>query len=116
MITEITSQNFNEEVLNCDTPVFACFTASTCGTCFALHLVIDDLVKQYEERVKFVMINVEKEPLLATKYNIVPLPAMLVFRGSEPVTRVLGFHVRSALSILLDSVLTGNEKRTERSI
>ena len=112
MITEITSQNFNEEVLNSNTPVFACFTASTCGTCFALHLVLEDLVKQYEERVKFVMINVEKEPLLATKYNILPLPAMLVFRDAEPVIRALGFQVKSALSIMLDSVLTGNEKRT----
>lgn len=112
MITEITSQNFNEEVLNSNTPVFACFTASTCGTCFALHLVLEDMVKQYEERVKFVMINVEKEPLLATKYNILPLPAMLVFRDAEPVIRTLGFQVKSALSIMLDSVLTGNEKRT----
>ena len=112
MIAEITSQNFNEEVLNSDTPVFTCFTASTCGTCFALHLVLEDLVKQYEGRVKFVMINVEKEPLLATKYNILPLPAMLVFRDSEPVTRVLGFQEKRALSILLDSVLTENEKRT----
>jgi len=109
LITEIAGQDFDGEVLNSGVPVFACFTTHQCGSCFALCLVLEDLAKQYEGRIKFVIINVEKEPQLATKYNIIPLPAMLLFRDSEPVMRVLGFQYESSLRDLLDSVIEGSE-------
>ncbi|TEU04702.1 MAG: thioredoxin [Dehalococcoidia bacterium] len=112
MITEVVSQDFDEEVLNSDIPVFACFTTSQCGSCFALCLVVEDLTKQYEGRVKFVRIDVEKEPELAAMYNILPLPAMLVFRDSEPIERVLGFKYKGSLRDLLDSVIAGSEQIT----
>ena len=112
MITEIEGPDFDEEVLNSDIPVFTCFTTSQCGSCFALCLVMDDLAKQYEGRIKFVMINVETEPQLATKYNIIPLPAMLLFRDSEPVNKLLGFQYKGSLRDLLNSVLVGSEQIT----
>jgi thioredoxin 1 len=109
MITEITGQNFDEEVLKSDLPVFACFTNAQCGSCFALCLVIDDLAKEYEGRMKFVRIDVEKQPELATRYDILPLPAVLLFQGSEPVKKLLGFHYKGSVRHLLDSVITGTE-------
>ncbi len=112
MITDIAGPDFDEEVLNSDIPVFACFTTSQCGSCFALCLVMEDLAKEYEGRIKFVMINAEKELQLAAKYNIIPLPAMLLFRDSEPVMRSLGFQYKSSLRDLLDSVLVGSEQIT----
>lgn len=112
MITEIEGHDFDEEVLNSDIPVFACFTNPPCGSCFALCLVMEDLAKQYEGRVKFVRIDVEKESELAAKYNIIPLPAVLIFRDSEPVKKVLGFQYKGSLRDLLDSVLAGSEQIT----
>ena len=111
MITEIEGHDFDEEVLNSDIPVFTCFTTSQCGSCFALCLVMEDLAKQYEGKIKFVMINVETEPQLATKYNIIPVPAMLLFRDSEPVMRSRGFQYKISLRVLLDSVLVGSEQK-----
>jgi thioredoxin 1 len=105
VITDIAGQDFDDEVLNSDIPVFACFTTSQCGSCFALCLVMEDLAKQYEGRTKFVRIDVEKEPELAARYNILPLPAMLIFRDAEPVMRALGFQYKGSLRGLLDSVL-----------
>jgi thioredoxin 1 len=75
MITEITGQDFDEEVLKSALLVFACFTASRCGSCFALCLVVEALAKEYEGRIKFVLIDAEKEPELAARYHILPLPA-----------------------------------------
>jgi len=112
MITEVVSQDFDEEVLNSDIPVFACFTTSQCGSCFALCLVMEDLAKEYDRRMKFVRIDVEKEPELAAMYNILPLPAMLIFRESEPVMRALGFQYKGSLRDLLDNVLVGGEQIT----
>ena len=110
MITEITGHDFEEEVVQCDIPVFACFTRSECGSCFALHLVTESLAREYEGRVKFVRIDVEQEPELAAKYRIIPLPAMILFRDSEPVKRLLGFQERWVLGDLLD-MLTAKKER-----
>jgi len=105
MVTEITGQDFDEEVLKSDLPVFACFTDSRCGSCFALCLVVEDLAKEYDGRIKFVRIDVEKEPELATRYHILPLPAVLIFQGSEPVKKLLGFHYKGSLRDLLDRLI-----------
>jgi len=112
MVTDIAGQDFDEDVINSDIPVFACFIASQCGSCFALCLLLEDLAKQYEGRVKFVKIDVEKEPELAARYNIIPLPAMLLFQDSEPVNKLLGFQYKGSLRDLLNSVLVGSEQIT----
>ena len=105
MIADITGQDFEEEVLKSDLPVFTCFTNSQCGSCFALCLIIEDLAKEYDGRMKFVMVDVEKEPELAARYHILPLPAALIFHGSEPVKRLLGFHYKGSLRNLLDTLI-----------
>jgi thioredoxin 1 len=105
MVKEITGQDFDEEVLKSDLPVFACFTTSQCGSCFALCLVVEDLAKEYEGRIKFVIIDAEKEPELAARYHIRPLPAVVLFRGSEPVAKLLGFEDKWSLRNRLDKLL-----------
>ena len=105
MIAEITGQDFDEEVLRADLPVFACFTNAQCGSCFALCLVVEDLARHYEGRIKFVGIDVEKEPELAARYHILPLPSVVLFRDSEPVKKLLGFQYKGSLRDLLDTLI-----------
>lgn len=105
MITDITGQDFEEQVLKSDLPVFACFTTSQCGSCFALCLVTDDLAKEYEGRIKFVRIDVEEEPELAARHHILPLPAVVLFQDSEPVKKLLGFQDKWALRDLLNRLI-----------
>ena len=114
MIIAITGQDFDEEVLKSDLPVFACFTNSQCGSCFALCLVMEELAKEYEGRMKFVRIDIEKEPELAARYNIVPLPAVLLFQDSEPVKKLLGFQYKGSVRHVLDSVIAGSETLHKR--
>lgn len=108
MIAEITGKDFEQEVLGAALPVFTCFTNSQCRTCFALCLVVEDLAGEYDGRVKFAMIDVEKEPELATRYRILPLPAVLLFQGSEPVKKLLGFYCKGELRELLDRLIAEN--------
>ena len=105
MITDITGKDFDGEVLKSDIPVFACFTASPCGSCFALCMVIEDLAKEYDGRIKFVKIDIENEPELASRYHILPLPAVILFRDSEPVQKLLGFQYKGSLRNLLDKLI-----------
>ena len=109
MVAEITGQDFDKEVLKSDLPVFACFTTPQCGSCFALCLVVEDLAMEYEGRMKFVRIDIEKEHELAAEYHILPLPAVVLFRDAKPVEKVLGFRYKGPLRNLLNTLIAGHE-------
>lgn len=108
MIAELTLQDFDRAVLKSDIPVFVCFSASRCGSCFALCLVVADLAEEYSGRVKFVMVNVEKETQLATRYNILPLPAVLLFNHGKPIKEMGGFQSKAHIKKTLDAQVAEN--------
>ena len=109
MLIEVTEQNFDEEVLNSDLPVFACFTTSWCGHCFPTCLVVDELVNQYEGRIKFVRIDKEKAPEISDEYRITVAPYIILFQDSQITKRLLGYQDKAALRGLLDNLLVGAE-------
>jgi thioredoxin-like negative regulator of GroEL len=110
MVAEITGQDFDEEVLKSDLPVFVCFTTSPCGSCFALCLVVEDLAEEYAGRMRFAMVNVEKEPQLAARYHILPLPRVLLFRHGKPLKELGGFHDKAHLKNALNALIAENEQ------
>ena len=109
MIAEITGHDFDGEVLKSDIPVFVCFSTSRCRSCFALCLVVEDLAEEYEGMMRFVMIDVEKEPQLAAKYHILPLPAVLLFQHGKPLKELGGFQSKAYLKNALNALIAENE-------
>jgi thioredoxin 1 len=105
MLTELTEQNFEEEVLNSDLPVFACFITSWCSSCFPTCFVADELASRYEGRIKFVRMDQEKVPRLSVAYNITVVPSIILFKGSNMVQKLPGYQEETALRNLLDTLL-----------
>ena len=112
MLIEVTEQNFDEEVLNSDLPVFACFTTSWCQACFPTCRVADELVNQYEGRIKFVRIDREKVPKISDEYHITVVPSIILFQDSQITKKLLGYQDKVALRDLLDALLAGVEAPT----
>lgn len=104
MITEITGQDFDEEVLESELPVFACFVARWCHSCFPTCLLADELAGKYQGKVKFVKMDVEKSPEISDRYHIAALPSIILFQGSQPVKTLLGYQEPRSLRYLLDSL------------
>jgi thioredoxin 1 len=102
---DITEQDFDKEVLECELPVFACFTTSWCGHCFPTCLVADELVERYDGQVKFVRIDKEKSPEVSDAYHITVVPSIILFQDSRIIKRLLGYQDKAALKNLLDSLL-----------
>ena len=104
---EVSELDFDKEVLGCKLPVFACFTAKWCHTCFPTCLVADQLIKEYDQRVKFVMINIDtaESKAMTDTYNVIVVPTILLFHNAQPVKKLVGFQDRSSLRKLLDSVI-----------
>jgi len=115
MLIEVTEQNFDEEVLNSDLPVFTCFTTSWCQACFPTCLVADELVNRYEGRIKFVRIDKEKAPEISDEYRITVVPSIILFQDSQITKRLLGYQDKTALRGLLDNLLAGAEARVNIS-
>jgi len=106
---DVTARDFDREVLECDVPVFSCFTTRWCHTCFPTCLFADELLKEYEGRVKFVRVDMEKSSEIAERYHIIAVPTILLFQDSQPVKRLLGFQNRRSLSHVLDMMVAGKD-------
>lgn len=106
-VTEINSQNFDDEVLlsSKDAPVLIDFWAPWCGPCKMISPIVEELSDEYGEKVKFVKINTDESPDTATKYGIMSIPTLMIFRDGEPVERIIGFTQKNNLKKKIDEQL-----------
>ena len=82
MALEITTANFNEEVLQASQPVLVDFWASWCGPCRMQAPILEAFAQEHSE-VKVCKVNVDENPELAEKYGIMSIPSLLVFKNGE---------------------------------
>ena len=104
---EITERDFDKEVLECDLPVFTCFTTQWCGHCFPTCLTADELINRYDGRIKFVRIDKEKAPKISDEYHITVVPSIILFQDSRIIKKLVGYQDKLFLRDLLDSLLEG---------
>ena len=97
-VTEINSENFNEEVLKSKTPVIVDFWAPWCGPCAALSPIVEEIAEEYAESLKVFKINTDENMELAVQYGISGIPALLFFKDGESAGKSVG--VRSKEDIL----------------
>lgn len=102
---DITDREFNSEVLECELPVFACFTTEGCHVCYTTCLLFNELASDYDGNVKFVRVDVEKSPEIAERYRAVAVPTIFLFQDSQIVKKLVGFQERDVLRQVLDSLL-----------
>lgn len=85
----ITKENFEAEVLNADKPVLVDFWASWCGPCQMLLPVVEQLAGEVTD-AKICKINVDEQPELAERYQVMTIPTLMVFKDGNPVEKSIG--------------------------
>ena len=101
-MNEVTSEQWKQKVLNSDKPVFVDFWAEWCGPCRMISPIVEELSKEYEGKVNFVMVNVDQNRDLASKYNIFSIPTLAIFRNGEVVAQAAGASSKESIRNYID--------------
>ncbi len=89
-VLNVTGENFDQEVLKSDLPVLVDFWAEWCGPCKMISPVVDEIGEELQGKLKVVKVNVDDAQDLAGNYQIMSIPALLVFKGGEVVEQIVG--------------------------
>lgn len=101
MMTEITKDNFENEVKNAATPVLVDFWADWCGPCRMLSPVVEKLADQYAGKVKFGKVNVDEQPQLAMSYGVQSIPTLVLFKDGQAVNSSVGVVPKEQIENML---------------
>ncbi len=105
-IVEFTSDNWQKEVEQSDVPVLVDFWAPWCGPCRLLAPTIDKVASQFAGKVKVGKLNVDDSPDVATKYGVVSIPRVFLFKGGDkPVKSIVGLVSENELVNTINTVL-----------
>ena len=67
--------------------------------------VVNELAEEYDGRVSFGKVNVDESPMIASRYGIMSIPTLILFKEGKPVSNIVGFRPKDELKKSLDAAL-----------
>lgn len=103
LITAVSDDTFDAEVLNSDKPVLVDFWAEWCGPCKMIMPILEEIAEPYQDKVKIVKINIDENTETPPKFGIRGIPTLMIFKnGSLEATKV-GALTKSQLAEFIDN-------------
>lgn len=101
----VSDKTFSEEIISATIPVLLDCWAPWCGPCRTIGPIIDQLAKEFAGKVKFAKLNVDENPATSTKYNIMSIPTMLLFKDGKVVNSLVGALPKAEIENHLRSLI-----------
>lgn len=102
---EVDDASFEQKVLKSKTPVLVDFWAPWCRPCLMAAPVLEELAKEYADKITFAKIDVDQNVQTAAKYGIMAIPNLIIFKNGEPISNIVGFKPKAELKKSLDAIL-----------
>ena len=104
-IITLTTSTFDEMIASADTPVVVDFWAEWCGPCKMIAPILSEIAVEQTGKVTIAKLNVDENPDVAMRFNVMSIPTLLVFRNGEVAKRLVGAKGKGQLLQELDEFL-----------
>lgn len=89
-ISKLSDSTFDEEIGSADVPVLVDFWAEWCGPCKMVAPILEEIADENGDKIRIAKLNVDENPDVARRYEVMSIPTMIVFRDGEPAKRIVG--------------------------
>jgi thioredoxin 1 len=96
-VTHVNDDDFQQVVLDADQPVLVDFWAEWCVPCHMVSPVVEEIARDQAGRMKAVKLNVDDNPMITRKYQVMSIPTLIVFRDGQEMARVVGARGKEAI-------------------
>lgn len=106
----ISDAEFQEKVLGSSTPVVVDFWAPWCGPCRMVAPILDELAKEYADKITIAKVNTDENPEWAMKFGVQGIPTMLFVKDGELFDRMVGAAPKPFIKQRVDAMLSLEKK------
>ncbi len=103
-IIHVTDAEFEEKVLKSGTPVIVDFWAPWCGPCRLVAPILEDLAKEYGDKIVVAKVNTDENPQWAMKYGVRGIPTMLFVKDGDVADQMVGAAPKPMIQQRLDNL------------
>jgi len=93
----LTDASFDAEVLKSPLPTITDFWAAWCGPCKMIAPILDQLAAEYEGKLKVTKLDVDQNPTVASRFGVMSIPTLVLFKNGEAVERLVGYMPKDKL-------------------
>lgn len=102
---EVTDGNFQDMIMDADTPALVDFWAVWCGPCRAVAPIVEEIAEEYDGRAVIAKMDVDANKEIATQLGIQAIPTLLLVKDGQIADRIVGVVDKRSLAARLDALL-----------
>lgn len=104
-IVNVTQSSFKSEVVEATQPVLVDFWAEWCRPCLAMTPILDELAAEFDGKATIAKVNIDDERVLGAMFQVMSIPALMVFKDGKKVAEFSGAHSKDTLKAAIEQQL-----------